>query len=268
MSSLSDQELLHFARQVILPEIDEVGQAKLKQAQVTIFGVGGLGSAAALYLAAAGVGQLTLIDHDRVETSNLQRQIAHSLESIGQSKVLSAAKRCQQLNPFVNITTINEPVDVNFNFNSINSSDLLLDCLDNTATRRLVNRFSVTQQIPLLSASAVRFEGQISLYNNDPFAPCYDCVYQPLNSARNTLENKAPANDDDASSCFERGVVGPVVGVLGSMQALETIKVLTGCGTSISGKLLVFDGLHATWQTINVSKKSDCPVCNQESNIS
>ncbi|WP_144392733.1 HesA/MoeB/ThiF family protein [Pleionea sediminis] len=245
---LDTKELLHYARQVILPEVDEVGQLALKRAEVAIFGIGGLGSPVSLYLAASGIGKIHLIDHDQVETSNLHRQIAHGLSSNGHSKVSSAAKRCVDLNPYIDINLIEERLENINDFSQFANCNLIIDCLDSVNSRKLLNELSIQLKIPMVSGSAIRFEGQLSVFNLNKASPCYDCVYQNIG---NLDEN-----------CFDKGIMGPVVGTIGSLQAMEVIKIILNIGQPLDGKLLIYDAKNSSIQTLKVSKNKKCH-CNK-----
>ncbi|NVJ61655.1 MAG: molybdopterin-synthase adenylyltransferase MoeB [Gammaproteobacteria bacterium] len=245
-SSLTDDELIQFARQIILPELDETGQLALKNAQVAIFGLGGLGSPVSLYLAAAGIGTLYLIDHDRVEQSNLQRQIAHSTDTVEKTKVESAAARCLSLNPFINVHPIERKITNQESFAELGSCSVLVDCLDTQTSRRWLNQLSLKLQLPLVSASAIRFEGQLSVFNFDSNTPCYECLY--------------PTQPNE-ESCFEKGVMGPVVGAIGSLQAMEVIKLITGIGKSLIGQLLMYDAKLTHFEKLKIKKNKLCSSC-------
>ena len=250
---LSDQELLRYSRQIMLPKFDIAGQLALKNATVLILGLGGLGSPASMYLAAAGVGKLVLIDDDSVDLSNLQRQIVHSERTLGQTKVESAASQLNQINPHIDYEIVAKRLEGSDLKAAIAAVDLVLDCSDNFATRFEVNRYSVETGKPLVSAAAIRMEGQISVY--DPrveTSPCYQCLY--------------PEGSEQAMTCSESGVMSPLVGILGSMQAMEAIKVLSGLGESLVGKLLMLDAMTMQWRSLKLKKDPSCSCCsiNQE----
>ena len=246
---LSDQELLRYSRQIMLPKFDVAGQLALKNAHVLVMGMGGLGSPAALYLAAAGVGQLTIIDHDIVDTSNLQRQVIHGEASIGQLKVESAAARLHDINPLVQVWTIAQRLDGPELGALIQQVDLVLDCTDNFATRFAVNKYCVQYRVPLVSGAAIRMEGQISVYDTRQLdSPCYQCLY--------------PEGDEQALSCSESGVMSPLVGIIGSMQAMEAIKLLSGLGEPLTGKLLLLDAMSMQWRSLKLKKDPACGCCN------
>lgn len=246
---LSDQELLRYSRQIMLPKFDIAGQLALKNASVLILGLGGLGSPAAMYLAAAGVGKLVLVDDDQVDLSNLQRQIVHTETSIGQAKVQSAASRLKQINPHIDYSVIAKRLVGDGLRSAIESVDLVLDCSDNFATRFEVNRYSVETKTPLVSAAAIRMEGQISVYDpRQEESPCYQCLY--------------PEGSEQEMTCSESGVMSPLVGILGSMQAMEAIKVLSGLGKSLVGKLLILDAMYMEWRSLKLKKDPECKCCS------
>lgn len=244
---LNHQELIHYSRHIILPEIDENGQEKLKQSSVLIVGAGGLGSPVAMYLAAAGVGHLIIADHDTVEQSNLQRQVVHNLESIGDSKVSSAKTTLQNLNPWIKITTTEQRLHGKVLDDAVANADLVIDCSDNYTTRFALNKACVGHSKTLVSGTAIRFKGQVAVFNQGPESACYQCLYQAKNF-----------NDE---SCEDQGILAPVVGVIGSLQATEALKVLIGIGQSLDSKLLVYDALNASFKTIGIIKDPACKTC-------
>lgn len=245
---MDDQALLRYSRQILLPEVDVTGQEKLANARVLIVGLGGLGSPAALYLAAAGVGHLTLNDFDAVELSNLQRQIAHTTERIGERKVDSARVALQALNPLVTVETLPERLDDKALRDAVAAVDVVLDCTDNLTTRLALNAVCVQVRRPLVSGAAIRFEGHVMVIApDDPETPCYRCLY------RNT--------DVVAETCAQSGVLAPLLGVIGSVQAVETLKLLIGIGETLRGRLLLLDALRMEWQSVTLPKNPHCPVC-------
>lgn len=249
---MTDDELLRYSRQIMLPQIDVEGQQKLGHSRVLIIGLGGLGSPVAMYLAAAGVGQLELVDFDHVEVSNLQRQILHNTSNIGQAKTDSAKQHLEKINPLIEITTQNKKLDDKALTSAAKHADVVVDASDNFATRFAVNRACLAAKTPLVSAAAIRMEGQISVFRcDDAKAPCYQCLYQD--------------NGDEDSNCTSNGVLAPMVGILGSMQALETLKLLLGIGESLSGKLMLFDGLTMQWRNMNLLKDPSCQACHASS---
>lgn len=248
VNELSDQELLRYSRQIMLPKFDVAGQLALKNAHVLVIGMGGLGSPVALYLAAAGVGQLSIIDHDVVDTSNLQRQVIHEESSVGLPKVESARIRLQGINPLVQVHAIAQCLEGEALLALIQSVDLVLDCTDNFASRFAVNRYCVQSRTPLVSGAAIRMEGQISVYDSrQEDSPCYQCLY--------------PEGDEQALSCSESGVMSPLVGIIGSMQAMEAIKLLSGLGEPLTGKLLLLDAMSMQWRTLKLKKDPVCACC-------
>jgi adenylyltransferase/sulfurtransferase len=245
---LSDRQLLKYSRQVLLPDIDVQGQEKLLAAKVLVIGLGGLGSPVAMYLAAAGVGELVLVDDDIVELSNLQRQIIHDESAIGLQKVASAAQRIGLLNADTKVQCIPTRLSESVLSELLKTVSLVVDCSDNFSTRFMINKACVMHKVPLVSGAAIRMEGQ--LLTIDPRveqSPCYQCLY--------------PQADNENLSCSESGVLAPLVGVIGSMQALEAIKVLVGMSDTLVGRLLVFDGKSMQWQTLKLKRDTFCAVC-------
>jgi len=246
--TFNDDQLLHYSRQIMLPHFGVEGQQQLKDAHVVIIGVGGLGSPAALYLAASGVGNLTLVDFDNVDVSNLQRQIVHNTESIGESKVDSAKKTLLSINPETNIHCINKQLTLEELKSLITDVSCVIDATDNFATRFLINRACVSQHIALVSAAAIQYEGQISVFDlRHEDAACYACLY-----AEGGEEN---------TNCSDNGILAPVVGILGSMQALEAIKLICIIGETLKNRLLIFDALALQWRSMKLNKDPNCPVC-------
>lgn len=248
---MNDQQLLRYSRQIMLPQLDYEGQQKLLNAKVLIIGLGGLGSPVAMYLAAAGVGELHLCDFDEVDLSNLQRQIAHTTERVGQSKVLSAAAAVQQLNPEIKLVTLNERLNESQLASQVAEVDLVIDASDNFETRFAVNAACVKQQTPLVSGAVIRFEGQVTTIL--PGGPCYRCLYQE-------------EDETTAERCSETGVLAPLPGIIGSIQATEALKQLAAIGEPLQGKLLLMDALTMEWRTLRYRRDPSCPVCNRENN--
>ncbi|MDD4880790.1 MAG: molybdopterin-synthase adenylyltransferase MoeB [Gallionellaceae bacterium] len=246
---MDDSQLLRYSRHLLLDEIGIAGQARLAGSRVLIVGAGGLGSPVALYLAAAGVGRITLADNDEVDLTNLQRQIAHDMASIGENKAVSAARRMAAMNPDIEIFSLPVRLAGDELSARVAAADLVLDCCDNFATRHAVNRACVARRKPLVSGAAVRFDGQVSVFDlSRDDAPCYACLF--------------PENARDAEMrCAEFGVFAPLVGVVGAMQAAEALKLLMGIGTSLSGRLLLYNALAADWRSIRLNKDPGCPVC-------
>lgn len=245
----SSTELDRYARHIILREVGGAGQRWLRDARVLVVGAGGLGSPALLYLAAAGVGTIGIIDDDPVEGSNLQRQVIHRDDTVGLPKVFSAEKAMRALNPFIEIRPYNRRLEAEIARTLIGDYDLVLDGTDNFETRYLVNRACVQEGVPLISAAITQWEGQLSLYHPAAGAPCYQCVFP-----------QAPA-EGLAPSCAEAGVIAPLPGVVGSMMALEAVKHLTGAGQTLAGNLLIYDGLYAETRRIAVAPRAECPTC-------
>lgn len=245
---LSDQELLRYSRQVLLSQIDIDGQLRLKQSKALIVGLGGLGSPVALYLAAAGVGELHLADFDTVDLTNLQRQVIHDSASVGMSKVDSALQRLQAINPEIDLIAHRQALDEDSLAAAVSAVDLVLDCSDNFGTREAVNAACVAAAKPLVSGAAIRLEGQLSVF--DPrrdYSPCYHCLYGHGSEAELT--------------CSEAGVIGPLVGLVGSLQALEALKLLAGFGEPLIGRLLLIDALSTRMRELRVKRDPACAVC-------
>lgn len=248
---MNDEQLLRYSRQILLPQIGIEGQQHFLRAQVLIVGAGGLGAPAAMYLAAAGVGRLQLADFDQVELSNLQRQIIHRSADIGRLKVDSAADTLKALNPHTQVSCIPQALAGERLEQAVREADVVLDCTDNFAIRFALNRACVQQRTPLVSGAAIRMEGQITTFlNARADSPCYHCLYKD--------------EEQEAQTCTQNGVLAPVVGIIGSMQATEALKILSGLPT-LCGKLLILDALHMDWRSITLKKDPHCPVCGQTS---
>ena len=244
---MNDEQLLRYSRQIMLPQIDIEGQEKLLAATVLIVGLGGLGSPVALYLAAAGVGHLVLADHDTVDLSNLQRQIVHHNESVGTLKVESAAAAIRALNPEIRTTLISEKLAGDALRNTIDRVDLVLDGTDNFTARYAINDACFAARKPLVSGAAIRMEGQVAVF--DPRvvdSPCYRCLY--------------PEGNDQALNCSENGVAAPLVGIIGSVQAMEAWKLLTGAGTSLVGHVLYLDAQAMEWHKLRLRRNPACTL--------
>lgn len=247
-TELNDAELSRYSRQILLSEIDYPGQLTMANSHAVIFGLGGLGSPAALYLAAAGIGTLTLVDFDTVDDSNLQRQIIHTESRLGEAKVSSAQQQLQALNHHIQIHTLNHQLSASELSDLVSSADILLDCTDNFTSRYALNQACFDHQKPLVSGAAIRWEGQLTTYDfRDRTQPCYQCLYK---SAGETNE-----------SCSQNGVVAPLVGMVGSMQALEAIKALLHLPT-LTGKLMIIDGMTLQIRTLKLPKDPKCPTCS------
>ena len=246
---MEDQELLRYSKQIMLPQVDVEGQQKIMDATVLIVGMGGLGSPTALYLAAAGVGHLIIADFDQVELSNLQRQIIHQTKDIGDDKVNSAKNKLTELNPNIKITIANELIHTGNLPDLIKGVDIVLDGTDNFESRFEINQICVDHQKPLVSAAVVRFEGQVSVFKGyEKDQPCYQCLYS--------------VEGEDNESCIDNGVLAPVAGLVGTIQALQAIKVILDLGDQLCGSLLIIDALDLSFRKVKISKDLKCPVCN------
>ena len=244
-----EAELNRYARHIVLREIGGPGQKKLKEARVLVIGAGGLGAPALQYLAAAGVGTIGVIDDDLVENANLQRQVIHKDKAIGTPKVFSAQAEMEAQNPFVTVRPYHRRLTAEIAADLFADYDLVLDGTDNFETRYLVNRTCVAAKIPLISGALSQWEGQVSVFDPAQGAPCYQCVF-----------DQAPAREL-APSCAEAGVIGPLPGVIGSMMAVEAIKVITGAGTPLRGQMVIYDALYGESRTIGVKRRPGCPSC-------
>lgn len=247
--SLDDAQLMRYARHILLDEYGIEAQEKVSAAKVLIIGAGGLGSPAAYYLAAAGVGQITLVDDDEVDLSNLQRQILHNSERVGMNKAQSGQQTLHQLNPLIHIEPLAQRLSDADLDRLMPLHDLVLDCTDNFATRHAINRAAVRHRVPIVSGAGIRFSGQISVYDlRDAQAPCYHCLFPE-------------ADDVQELRCATTGVLGPLVGVVGCIQAAEALKVLGGFGEPLVGRLLSVDALTMQWHTVRFRKDPHCLVC-------
>jgi len=244
--SFTDDQLLRYSRQIMLPAIGIEGQERLGAAQALIIGLGGLGSPVAMYLAAAGIGGLTLVDFDTVDLSNLQRQIAHGSDRIGQLKVESARRTLNALNPEVTIRCVDRKVDQSQLETLAAEAHVVIDGSDNFATRFAVNRACYATGTPLVAGAAIRWEGQVSVFSGTD-GPCYQCLY--------------PAEGHTDETCSANGILAPVVGMIGSLQATEAIKLVTGSGTPLFGRLLLLDAFTMEWRSLKLNPDPDCPVC-------
>jgi len=245
---MNDEQLLRYSRQIMLPQVDITGQEKLLASRVLIIGMGGLGSPVAMYLAAAGVGHLVLVDDDEVELSNLQRQIAHNTNDVGLKKVESAKQTIQNLNPDITVTCYDKRLNEKELSDEVTVADIVIDGTDNFTTRFALNESCVKNKTPLVSGAAIRLEGQVSVFNKTPSSPCYRCLYKD--------EGELDA------SCSNNGVLSPVVGIIGSIQANEAIKVLLEVGECLDGKLLMLDAFNMEWRSLKLKKDPACPVCS------
>lgn len=248
---MNDEQLLRYSRHLLLEEIDVAGQEKLLQSHVLVVGAGGLGSAAAPYLVAAGIGHITLIDHDSVELTNLQRQIMHTEESIGKTKVASGKQFLQSLNSCIHIETIAAKVTAALLDELLPSVDVVLDCTDNFSTRHMINARCVANQTPLVSGSALRFDGQISVFDPRNLAsPCYACIFSPEESF-------------EEISCASMGIFSPLVGIIGAMQAAQALQLIIGFGEPLVGRMLLWNGHNTKIDEIRIARNPDCPVCGK-----
>lgn len=245
---MDDEELLRYSRHILLPDIDVEGQERLRRARVLVAGLGGLGSPAAMYLAASGVGTLVLADPDCVELSNLQRQVLHSTPRVGVPKPASAAAAIRALNPGVQVVPVDARLDAGNLPAWLAGCDLALDCCDNLATRYALNAACTAAGVPLVSAAAIGWEGQLAVFDPRRGGPCYQCLH-PFTEAH------------EERACAVSGVAAPVVGTIGVLQALEAFKILSGAGEPLRGELLVFDGLRAEFHRLRVPRRADCPIC-------
>jgi molybdopterin/thiamine biosynthesis adenylyltransferase len=248
---MDDSQLLRYSRHILLNEIGVEGQERIMQGRALVIGLGGLGSPVALYLATAGIGHLTLVDHDTVDVTNLQRQIAHTLDRVGQLKVESARQAVLAINPDLKVSVLAERADAARLDVLVTQADVVLDCSDNFATRHALNAACVRHGVALVSGAAIRFDGQLAVYNpQDPLSPCYACVFPP-------------DADFEETRCATMGVFAPLVGIIGSMQAAEALKLLSGSGRSAVGRLLMLDGRDMTWNDIRLPRNPECPVCGK-----
>jgi len=246
---MDDDQLLRYSRHILLDELGIEGQRKLLAAHALVIGAGGLGSPVALYLGTAGVGTITLVDHDTVDVTNLQRQIAHTLARVGQPKVESAAQAIAAINPDVRVVTLRERADAARLATLVAAADVVIDCSDNFATRQAVNAACVACAKPLVAGAAIGFDGQISVYDTrDAAHPCYACLFPP----EATYEEVR---------CSTMGVFAPLVGIIGTMQAAEALKLLAGVGSSLAGRLQMLDARTMEWNEIRLGRQEACPVC-------
>jgi molybdopterin/thiamine biosynthesis adenylyltransferase len=246
---MNDAQLLRYSRHILLDEIGIEGQQRLLASRALVIGAGGLGSPVALYLGSAGVGRITLVDHDQVDLTNLQRQIAHSLERVGVPKAASARAAIAAINPEVQVDACVQRADAASLDAWVREADVVVDCSDNYQTRHAVNAACVRRRVPLVSGAAIRFDGQISVYDTrDPSCPCYACVFPPQASF-------------DETACATLGVFAPLVGMIGTMQAAEALKLLAGVGSSLAGRLWMVDARSMQWSEIRLARQSACSVC-------
>ena len=254
MIEFTDEQIERYSRHIILPEVGGAGQQKMLEAKILLLGAGGLGSPAAYYLAAAGIGNLGIVDFDQVDLSNLQRQIIHSTERIGMLKTESAKKTIQALNPDVNVTLYNEKIDSSNIISIIKDYDYVVDGSDNFPTRYLVNDACVMENKTLIHGSIYRFEGQVTVFK--PYSgPCYRCLYPE------------PPPPGMSPNCQEGGVLGVLAGIIGNLQVVEVLKLILGIGEPLVGKLLIYDALKTEFRNLNLRKDASCPLCGEEPTI-
>jgi len=244
---MNDEQLLRYSRQILLPQFGAEGQQRLLESTVLVVGAGGLGSPVALYLAAAGVGRLLIADFDRVDLTNLQRQILHTTDRVGSPKAESARQALRALNPEVEVVPIGAALEGELLREQVARSDAVVDGSDNFATRFAVNAACVAAHRPLISGAVIRWEGQVSVYTGQPGDPCYRCLYG--------------AGGEVEDTCSQNGILAPVAGIIGSIQATETLKVLAGVGTTLAGRLLILDALDMRFRTLQLVRDPACPVC-------
>lgn len=246
---MDDTQLLRYSRHILLNELGIDGQEKLLASHALVIGAGGLGSPVCLYLGSAGVGHITVVDHDQVDATNLQRQIAHTLDRVGQDKTQSVRTAIAQINPDVRVTAITQRADAALLDTLVAQADVVIDCCDNFETRQAVNLACVVHHKPLVSGAAIRMDGQVSVFDStQPEAPCYACIFPPQ------------AMPEEAR-CATMGVFAPLVGIIGTVQAAEALKILSDMGSHMAGRLLMLDGRELSWTDIRMNRNPDCPVC-------
>jgi molybdopterin/thiamine biosynthesis adenylyltransferase len=246
---VNDQQLLRYSRHILLDEVGIEGQTRVLNAHALVIGAGGLGSPAALYLAASGVGRITLVDDDTVDLTNLQRQVMHTTARVGMAKVESGREAMLQINPEIEVIALRERADDARLAELVSAADVVLDCSDNFATRHAVNRACVHARVALVSGAVIRFDGQLSVFDvRAPASPCYACLFPPDSAFEDV-------------ACSTMGVFAPLVGVVGAMQAAEALKLLSGAGRSLAGRLLMLDGRAMEWTDIGIARNPACPVC-------
>jgi molybdopterin/thiamine biosynthesis adenylyltransferase len=246
---MTDDDLLRYSRHILLNEVGVEGQERISGARVLIIGAGGLGSPVALYLGSAGVGHITVVDHDTVDMTNLQRQVAHTMARVGSPKVASIQAAIAAINPDVTVTAIQTRADAALLDELVAQTDVVLDCCDNFNTRHAINSACVAHKKPLVSGAAIRFDGQVSVFDpRDALSPCYACVFPPEATFEETL-------------CATMGVFAPLVGIIGTIQAAEALKLISGAGKPLTGRLLMLDGRAMEFTEVRVSRHASCPVC-------
>lgn len=248
---MNDEQLLRYSRHLLLEEIDVAGQEKLLASHAVIIGAGGLGSAAAPYLAAAGIGKLTLVDHDQVDLTNLQRQVMHSHKTIGQNKAVSGKQFLEQLNSTIELIAVEERASAELLNLLLPTAQIVLDCTDNYATRQLINLACVEHRLPLVSGAALRFDGQVNVFDiRSPESPCYACIFSPEEQFEET-------------NCASMGVFSPLVGIIGSIQAAQALQVLIGFGNALVGRMLMWNAMTTQIDEIRLKRNPECPVCGK-----
>ena len=246
---MNDEQLLRYSRHILLPQLGIEGQERLLASRALVVGAGGLGSPAAMYLASAGIGTLVLADGDAVDLTNLQRQVLHRTASVGRPKALSGRDTLAEINPDVDVVALEQRLDGPALEEEVAAADVVLDCSDNFATRHAINRACVKYRKPLVSGAAIRFDGQVSVFDlREAKSPCYSCLFPEGREAEEVR-------------CAVMGVFAPLTGIIGTTQAAEALKLLAGCGESLSGRLLLLDGLAMEWRSIALGKDPACPVC-------
>jgi molybdopterin/thiamine biosynthesis adenylyltransferase len=253
---VNDDQLLRYSRHILLHDVGIEGQQRLVDSHVLIVGAGGLGSPVAMYLAASGVGHISIADHDVVDLTNLQRQIAHTTARVGHPKVESAAQAMLALNPEVRVTALAHKLDAAQLDTLVPTVTVVVDCCDNFETRQAVNTACVKHKVPLVSGAAIRMDGQLAVYDaRDDQSPCYACIFPPDQAPEEVL-------------CSTMGVLAPLVGVMGTMQAMETVKLITGMGSRLTGRLQMLDGRSMEWNEVRLQRNANCPVCGTSHNAS
>lgn len=249
---MNDAQLLRYSRHILLNELGDLGQQQLLDSHAVVIGAGGLGCSAALFLASSGMGHITLVDHDEVDLTNLQRQIGHNTERIGQAKVNSARQAMLDLNPDTWVTALQQKADAALLDKLLPTAQVVLDCSDNFQTRHMLNLACVQHRVPLVSGAVIRLDGQLTTYDaRQSDSPCYACVFPP---------DQAP----EEISCATMGVLAPLVGVIGSLQAAEALKLITGIGSSLVGRLQMLDGRSLAWTEMRLRRHANCPVCSSD----
>jgi molybdopterin/thiamine biosynthesis adenylyltransferase len=250
---MTDEQLLRYSRHILLNEVGIEGQERIIQSHALIIGAGGLGSPVGLYLASAGVGRITVVDNDTVDLTNLQRQIIHTMDRVGQAKALSARVAMQTINPEVTVTPIVARADAALLDELVAQADVVLDCCDNFVTRHAINQACVKHRKPLVSGAAIRFDGQVCVYDpREAQSPCYACLFPPDSS-------------HEEINCATMGVLAPLVGIVGSLQAAEALKVLSGAGRPLTGRLLMLDGRSMEFTQVKIARQASCVVCGNTS---